>query len=241
MPTQAEQQPIKVFLVEDHKCILWGLEKLVDSEQPRMQVVGTAHSGAQALDGIRRSEPDIVLLDLDLGGDSSLSFLPEILQQPGIGVVVLTGSRDKSMLEQAVALGAGGILLKDEPAEVLLEAIRRVHRGELWIDRALMARVLGTFIGNGRAGSDAATRSVDPLTPKEQQIVRAIVEQRGANSNVIAANLYMSGHTLRNHLTTIYRKLDVKNRLELVMYAIEHRLTVAGAPGPARKKRAPAR
>jgi two-component system, NarL family, nitrate/nitrite response regulator NarL len=239
MPSPAEQQSIKVFLVEDHKCVLWGLEKLVNSE-PQMRVVGTAQSGEQALAGIRQAEPDVVLLDLDLGGDSSLGFLPEILQQPGLGVVILTGSRDKAMLERAVVLGAGGIVLKDAPAEVVLEAVRRVHRGELWIDRNMMARVLGTFIGNGGADSDAA-RNVDPLTPKEQQIVRAIVEQRGANSNVIAANLFMSGHTLRNHLTTIYRKLDVKNRLELVMYAIEHRLSAADAPAAARKKRLPVR
>lgn len=213
------EQAIKVFLVEDHKCILWGLERLVAGEQTHMRVVGKAHNRIEAMEGIRLALPNVVLLDLDLGGDSSLDFLPELLNQSEARVLILTGSHDNKLLERAVILGAKGIVLKDEPAEVLLEAIKRVHRGELWLDRATMARMLGAFTRPGPAAVQ-----IDPLTPKERQIIRAIVQQRGAISDIIAADLCMSGHTLRNHLTTIYQKLGVKNRLELVMYALEHHL-----------------
>lgn len=217
------EQPIGVFLVEDHRCILWGLERLITNE-PHMRVVGQAHNRTETMEGIRRALPNVILLDLDLGGENSLDFLPELLNQCDARVLILTGSRDHKILERAVMLGAKGIVLKDEPAEVLLEAIRRVHNGELWLNRDIMARVLGAF-----TRPDASAVKIDPLTPKERQIIRAIVHQRGAISDVIASNLCMSGHTLRNHLTTIYQKLNVKNRLELVMYALEHHLA---APEP---------
>lgn len=222
MQATVPERAIDVFLVDDHKCVLWGLDKLVSSEQPHMRVAGKACSRAEAIDGVRQAAPDVVLLDLDLGGVSSLDFLPELLKTSPAHVLILTGTRDRALLERAVGLGASGIVLKDEPADVLIQAIERVHRGELWLDRATMARVLDSFIQGGRG--DPKMDHIEPLTAREHRIVCAIVEQRGAKSDAIAADLHMSGHTLRNHLTTIYRKLDVKNRLELVMFALEHDL-----------------
>jgi DNA-binding NarL/FixJ family response regulator len=213
------ENPIGVFLVDDHRCMLWGLERLVAGEQPRMRVAGKASSRADALAGVADAKPDVVLLDLDLGGACSLDFLPELQQRSAAQVLILTGSRDSAELERAVALGARGIVRKDEAADVLISAIENVHRGELWLDRATMARVLGAMTRPQRP--DPKARVVEPLTPKERQIVAAIVAQRGAKGDVVAAGLHMSGHTLRNHLTTIYRKLDVRNRLELVMVALE--------------------
>jgi len=218
----SNEQAIGVFLVDDHRCMLWGLEKLVAGEQPRMRVAGKASSRDAALSGIASAKPDIVLLDLDLAGTSSLDFLPELLQRCEAQVLILTGARDTALLERAIALGARGIVRKEEAAEVLIGAIETVHRGDLWLDRATMARVLGSITRPARL--DPKGKFVEPLTPKESQIVAAIVAQRGAKGDVIAAELHMSGHTLRNHLTTIYRKLDVRNRLELVMFAIENGL-----------------
>lgn len=221
MPQTSGEQPIGVFLVDDHRCVLWGLEKLVAGEQPRMRVAGKASSGHEARAGIAAAMPDVVLLDLDLGGVSSLDFLPELMEQSAAQFLILTGTRDTTQHERAVALGARGIVRKEEAADVLIRAIENVHRGELWLDRATMARVLGAITRPPRA---AGGGFIEPLTPKEKQIVAAIVAQRGAKGDVIAAGLHMSGHTLRNHLTTIYRKLDVKNRLELVMVALEKKL-----------------
>jgi DNA-binding NarL/FixJ family response regulator len=213
---------IAVFLVDDHRCMLWGLEKLVAGEQPRMRVAGKAGNRDEALAGIADTRPDVVLLDLDLGGSSSLDFLPELIERSAAQVLILTGSRDTAAIERAVTLGARGCVRKEEAAEILISAIDSVHRGDLWLDRSTMARVLGAMTRPRRADPKAPV--VEPLTRKERQIVAAIVAQRGAKGDVIAAGLHMSGHTLRNHLTTIYRKLDVRNRLELVMFALENKL-----------------
>ena len=220
--------PIGVYLVDDHKCMVWGLERLVAGEQPRMRVAGKAHNRRDALEGIRLAAPDVVLLDLDLGGHSSLDFLPELLELTTARIIVLTGNRDTEVLARAVTLGARGVVLKDEPADVLVKAIDCVHRGELWLERATMTRMLD-LLKLPRDGAALPTADGDALTPKERQIVSAIVERRGANSKAVAAGLFISDHTLRNHLTTIYRKLDVRNRLELVMYALENGLAKADA------------
>lgn len=217
---QAPAAPIGVFLVDDHKCVVWGLERLVASAQPRMRVAGRAHNRRDALAGVQAARPDVVLLDLDLGGESGLDLLPELTAAAGAAVIVLSGSRDAAALAQAVARGARGIVAKDQPADVLLRAIDCVHGGELWLGHATMARVVDSLT----RGRGAAAPALDALTPRERRIVAAVVERRGANSKDIAARLFISDHTLRNHLTTIYRKLAVRNRLELVMYAIENGL-----------------
>ena len=229
----ANNDAIGVFLVDDHKCVLWGLERLVAAEQPRMRVAGKAYNRRDALAGIRTATPDVVLLDLDLGVDSGLDLLPELSAASKAAVIVLTGSRDGDALARAVALGARGIVAKNEPAEILVRAIGCVHRGELWLERATMTRMLDSLKHGHEAGAAA---DIDALTPKERRIVGAIVEYRGANSRDVAGHLFISDHTLRNHLTTIYRKLDVRNRLELVMYALENGLvkadTASGARAP---------
>jgi DNA-binding NarL/FixJ family response regulator len=129
------------------------------------------------------------------------------------------------MHERAIFKGARGIILKDEPADTLIKAIDRVHDGELWLDRATTGRVFSTFANGGARRLDPEAQKIATLTPKERRIVSAICEQRGAKSQSVADSLHMSEHTLRNHLTSIYSKLDVRNRVELVIYALEHELT----------------
>lgn len=214
---------ISVLLVDDHKCVLWGLQKLIEGEHPRMRVAGTASNRWEALQAARSTAPDVILLDLDLKGESGLDVIPELLKVGG-KVLVLTGSRDPAMHERAVLGGASGVVLKDEPAEVLIRAIDRVHEGELWLDRATTGRVFNAFANGGAQRVDPEAQKITTLTPKERQIIVAICSERGAKSHSIADRLHMSEHTLRNHLTSIYAKLNVKNRVEMVIYAIEHEL-----------------
>ena len=222
--------PIRVLIIDDHPTLLWGLEKLISGEAPRMQVVGTARNGAEALTALARETPDIVLLDLDLDGQSGLELLPALLSQSITRVLILTGERSQTVLDQAVQKGARGILRKDAPAEQVLKAIEKTHAGELWLDRGTLGRVFSGLLEPAKA------QKLDPdltrqagLTARERVIIRMVVDGQGASNRELALRLCISEHTLRNHLTSIYHKLELGNRLELYVYAVRHQLGDAAA------------
>ena len=215
-----ETKSIKVFLVDDHKTVLWGLERLIESTSPAMTVVGMAENCEELLEKLPAAKPDVILLDLDLGGASSLGCLKKLAARSTTKVLILTGSSDPAVHQQAVVQGARGVVHKQVAAEVLLLAIEKVHQGEIWLDRNTLGRVLTTLASGETKSSE--TRKLELLTGKERQIVLAIAEEKSARIKVIAESLYMSEHTLRNHLTAIYDKLQVTGRMELYFYAVNH-------------------
>jgi two-component system nitrate/nitrite response regulator NarL len=144
-------KPIRVMIIDDHRTVLWGLERLIESESPRMEVIATAGSSSEALAQIRKTVPDVILLDLDLSGKSGLDLLPALLANLMSQVLILTGTRDTGMLDSAVLQGARGVLRKDAPADQVLKAIEKVHRGELWLDRETLGRVFGKFRNRPRS------------------------------------------------------------------------------------------
>lgn len=221
-------KPIRVMIVDDHKSILWGLERLVESAEPRMTVVGTADSCTAMLSIAASTKPDIILLDLDLNGDNAADALPDLLRVSGGKVLVLTGAREPAAQQAAILKGARGVIGKDENAEVLLHAIERVHAGEVWINRMMMTKIIEAMSpASGKAANaDPEAVRIASLTPREREIIRAIVLSRGGKSLAIAETLHISEHTLRNHLTLIYEKLGVRNRIDLFAYASEHGLAV---------------
>lgn len=219
------ENPIRVLIVDDHKSILWGLERLVESAEPCMTVVGTAETRAGMLAAAATSKPDVILLDLDLNGDDATDALPDLLRVSSGKVLVLTGARDPAIQQAAIMKGARGVIGKDESAEVLLRAIERVHAGEVWMNRTMMARILESMSAAGKGNkTDPETARIASLTAREREIIQAIVRSHGGKSLEIAEKLRISEHTLRNHLTLIYEKLGVRNRIDLYAYAIEHGL-----------------
>lgn len=213
---------IRVMLVDDHRSVLWGLEKLINGERPRMQVVAKATTAAGAVQGAEEAKPDVVVLDLDLGGESGCDIIASLINGRGTRVLVLTGVRDGKMRETSILRGACGVVHKEEPAETLLKAIEKVHQGELWLDRATTARV---FVELSRPkekpGGETALGS---LTAREREIVEQLVADPGSDNRKLAHKLSIGEHTLRNHLSRIYDKLGVPNRLELYVYAQRHGL-----------------
>jgi DNA-binding NarL/FixJ family response regulator len=129
------------------------------------------------------------------------------------------------VLDQAVRLGARGVLRKDASAQTVIKAIEKVHDGQIWLDRASMARMLGAM----HHGIDPEHARQATLTQRERKIIEAVLSGHGAANKALAARLFISEHTLRNHLSAIYHKLGVSNRLGLYVYASEHRL---GEPAP---------
>lgn len=224
MPTPSPA-PIRVMLVDDHRSVLWGLEKLIESNQPAMEVVGTAATHAEALALLERAQPDVVLLDMDLGTESGLDLIPELLARSRAQVLILTGVRDRSVHDKAVLAGARGVVLKEASADSILTALRKVHAGQIWLDRESTGRIFVEL--SRRGGNDAVDpdrQRIATLTAREREIVAAIAANTGATAHAVAGQLHLSEHTLRNHLTSIYDKLGVSNRLELFAYALKHNL-----------------
>jgi DNA-binding NarL/FixJ family response regulator len=218
--------PIRVLLIDDHRSILWGLERLIESGKPLMEVVGTATNCADALKLIDETAPDLILLDIGLGDQNGVDEIPNLIARSKAKILVLTGISDESIHDKAVLAGASGVVEKEASAETILAAIEKVHEGQLWLDRVATGRI---FLEMSR---ENAAQSVDPerakiqsLTDREREIVAVTASHAGANAKAIAEMLYISEHTLRNHLTSIYDKLDVANRLELFAYAHKHGLT----------------
>jgi len=225
MSAATEPAVIRVMIVDDHKAILWGLERLVESARPRLHAVATASTCAELLATAPACQPDVILLDLDLGGESSIACLPELLRNCRARVLILTGDRDPASHQAAIRAGARGVVLKDDSAETVLHAIERVHAGDIWLAPELMNRMIGLLAAQVEpAAADEAAARIASLTAREREIIRAVVRDRGAPSMAIAASLGISEHTLRNHLTAIYDKLGLRNRIDLFAFATEHRL-----------------
>jgi DNA-binding NarL/FixJ family response regulator len=231
----ARAEPIRVFIADDHRITLWGLQQLVNSSPRPMHVVGTATGLQDLLDHPALREADVVVLDLDLGGVDSTQSIPRISASGSAKVLVLTASNDMQVHRQVILQGARGVLHKGEPAAMILKAIEKIHAGEVWVDRALMGQVLGMLTdsqGPSRPapGNPDAVR-IAGLTARERDIIVTMVRCAGMKQMAVAAELGMSENTLRNHLTTIYSKLMVRGRLELHLYAIEHGLGHGHTPG----------
>jgi len=215
---------IRILLVDDHKTMLWGLERLIQAEGPSFTLVGSASDGAEATALCAALHPDIVLLDLDLKGSSSIDFLPALVANGSTRVVILSANRDQGTLAAAVKAGARGVVSKEAPTDDVLLAVRKVHGGELWLDQSLMQALLGQLVAPAPRADPEAER-IATLTARERDVIGMIVQGKGALNKDLAERAFISERTLRNHLTTIYQKLDVANRLELYVYAIKHGLS----------------
>jgi two-component system, NarL family, nitrate/nitrite response regulator NarL len=217
-------QPIKILIIDDQAIVSACLRLLLESE-PWLKVVGETPKALDAFTIARDEQPDIILLDIDLGDTDGLDLLPELLSvAPQTRVVVLTGIRDPEIHRRAVRLGAMGLVTKDEQTEVLLQAIAKVHAGEVWLDRRLLASVLGEITRSGKAQpTDPEVLKIAALTAREREII-ALVGQ-GYRNRQAADRLCVAEATVRHHLTSIFAKLGVTDRVELVIYAYRHGLT----------------
>ena len=224
MNTTADKT-IRVVLIDDHRSVLWGLEKLIDSQQPRMQVIGKFTSFAEASAELEKLQPDIILLDLDLGVEHGIDAIPRLIPITKAKILILTGSRDIAMHDKAIIAGAKGILEKENSAETILTAIQHVHEGQLWMDQARMGRIIQEL---SRKKSDEEKnperKKIDSLTQRERKIILAVTSRAGAIGSDVAKVLHISESTLRNHLSSIYTKLELTNRLELWDYAYKNGL-----------------
>jgi len=220
---QFSVQPIKVLLVDDQQIVLWGLEKLIDS-QPRMEVVGTATNIQDAKRLVVENQPDILMLNIYLDNIDCISHISDLSSNGNTRIMVFTETHNKEVIDRAVLSGARGVVHRNESMQTILRAIEKIHDGELWLDRITTGRV---FLQNSRLrekiSTDVNIDKITMLTRKECVILRVFSDGTGGEQNKqIAAKLCMSEHTLRNHLTSIFSKLGIKNRFSLYTFAKQH-------------------
>jgi len=214
---------IRIYLADGHPITLWGLRQLIESAGPRMSVVGSATTQRALLSDDAAMLADVILLDLDLAGPDAACALAHLRQRCRGHVLILTATEDMAQQRAAVLRGARGMVHKSEPASAILHAIQTVGRGEVWLDSRLVSQVLGQLSHPGWTAvprpADLHAERIASLTVRERDIVAALVQSAGAKLLSVAHALHMSEHTLRNHLTNIYAKLDVRGRLELHVFA----------------------
>ena len=213
---------IRILLVDDHLVVRAGL-KLIIQSQPGMTIAGEAGNSDEALALAASVQPDIILLDLDLGGESGTNLISQLIAAASSArIIALTGIRDREIHRQAVLLGAMGVVPKEKAADALVSAIERVHAGEAWLDPSLVAGVLSEVSRPRPAKADPHTGRIASLTNREREVITLIGE--GLKNKEIAGRLFISETTVRHHLTSIFDKLEVADRVELLIYAFRHRL-----------------
>jgi len=217
--TDVKEKPLRILIVDDHLVMRAGLRMLIEAQG--MLVIGLAGHREEAIEAAKRELPDLILLDLDLAGEDGLSFLLELKAvAANTRVLILTGIRDANIHRRAMKLGAAGVVVKDQAAEVLIKAITKVCAGEVWLDRATMGHLLDEMTRQGAENNDQAR--IASLTDRENQVIRLISE--GLKNKQIAERLFISETTVTHHLSSIFSKLEVSDRLELVIYAFGHNL-----------------
>jgi DNA-binding NarL/FixJ family response regulator len=216
----AHDTPIRVLLISDLLLGRPGLHHVLE-DVSGIVLVGEAGTSAEAVDIAARERPDVILIDLDLRTDAFDCLERLSAAAPDSRVIALSDRTRAADHHVLIELGATGLVLKNERPEVLIKAIRKVHGGEVWLDRTITARVL-SGIARRRHVHDAEAEKIASLTRREHEIIALVGE--GLKNGVIAERLFVSEATVRNHLTSILSKLALSDRFELAVYAFRHGL-----------------
>ena len=217
--------PVRVLLVDDHRLVLWALERLLQSAAGEFIVVGQTSNAGDVLRLARETHPDIVLLGLAVDG-AVANLLPRLVKVGRLRVVALAGPVDEQTADHAVLAGARGLVRRGDDADSVLKAMRKVRDGELWLDRATSGRIFG-MLTKSESARDSIAERIARLTERERNIIGMVARSGSARHREVAGLLGLSEHTLRNHLSRIYAKLELSGHFELYLYAKRYGLDQA--------------
>ncbi len=207
---------IRVLIADDHAVVRSGLRQLM-GDQPDLEVVGEAGDGREALEKVKSLKPNVIVLDIAMPGVSGLEAAGLIKEAvPSCQIVVLTMHGKENFVRQVLSSGALAYVLKASPVQDVLAAVRAAHRGEYFLSSKIEAEVVGAYLDHRREAP--AVRGYDLLSEREQQIFRLVAE--GNSTNQIAEVLCVSPKTVEKHRTNIMKKLGIKDRLDVVKYAV---------------------
>jgi len=217
------EKTIRIVIADDHPILREGLRKLLEAE-PDLRVIGEAGDGVEAVKAVRRLKPDLLLLDLAMPRQTGLEALREIgtLASTATRTVVLAAAIEKAQVAQAIQLGARGVVLKESATQLLLRCIRAVMGGQYWVGDEVVSSLVEVLRDLLPAADGGDRQDHFGITRREMEVINAIVS--GYTNKDIAQKFSLSEQTVKHHLTNIFDKLGVSNRLELALFAVNHRL-----------------
>ncbi len=214
----------RLVLVDDHTLFRDGLRTILQMEDD-IDVIADVESAEDIVELVWQLKPDLVLLDIRMPTGNGLEAVPAVVRiSPDTRVLVLTACDEQEEHVRALMLGAKGVVLKDSARHTLIEAIRTVCRGGFWIDPR-MRRTVADEVAQSTTSGGATRRGQTGLTDRELEIVRLVAS--GQKNKEVSAALTISERTVKTHLQNIFQKLGVRDRVALVMYALQHGLTQA--------------
>jgi DNA-binding NarL/FixJ family response regulator len=211
---------VRVALVDDHALFRQGLRDLL--EEYGFEVAGEASSGEEAIELAAAEVPDVILMDISMPGMSGVEATRRIrIESPHTRIVMLTVSADEEDVNEAILAGASGYLLKDAPTATIVSGVRAAARGEGLLSPAIAGRLLERMRADDIAG-DLPVEVRPRLTERESEVLRLMAA--GKENAEIAAALFTSPHTVKSHVSNILEKLEVENRIQAAVYAVQRRL-----------------
>lgn len=213
-------EKIRVIIADDHSMVRQGLKQIVELEED-LEVIAQASNGDEAVAMAQKYTPDVILMDINMPGMNGIQATNRLKE---IGcesrIIVLTIHTDREYLIKTVQNGASGYVLKDADADVLIKAIRSVHAGQTYIQPNMTTELIKEF--NRVTSEDVRTKEDSLLTIREIEVLELIAE--GMLNKEIAAKLYISEKTVKNHVSNIFKKLNVSDRTQAAIYAFKHNI-----------------
>jgi two-component system response regulator NreC len=210
------QGKIRVLVVDDHTIVREGVRLLLEA-QPDIEVVGEAADGRDALNLVRRFQPDLIVMDIQMPNLNGLEATRAVKQEfPQIRVIGLTMYESDEYFFQLLNAGASGYVLKKAASADLLAAIRAAHAGDVFLYPSMARRLVSDYLARVKSGEEQS--SYDGLTAREREVLKLVAE--GYTNQAIAEKLVISPSTVQTHRTRIMQRLNLQNRAELIQYAV---------------------
>jgi len=222
---EKKESKIRVLIVDDHAMVRQGLRTFLELQNTStlpIEVTGEAANGLEAVEMARRTQPDIVLLDLMMPEMDGLQATPKIIESsPRSQVIILTSFGEEDKVLPAIRAGAQGYLLKDIPPNELVQAVRDAYLGKVQLHPEVAKKLMSAVAAQEAPSANrAATNTEDGLTEREQEVLQRIAD--GMNNREIAEKLFISEKTVKTHVSNILSKLHLSDRTQAAVYALRH-------------------